>query len=279
MKKILLAINATDPDHQSIDFACYIGRLTKSIITGVFLENLMADESPVVKNADGVPYIDWNIDETSAAYKQKKALIDKNIELFKDCCERKAVRSASHIVSGIPSNEMIAESRYADLIILDSATSFNRVYEGRPTEFVKAVLKDAECPVLIAPASFEGIDEVIFTFDGSRSASFAIRQFTNLFPELGEKKAIVLHISKDGVWDNVDKQKFLEWMKMHYSAIGFQLLEGNTDDRLFDYLFKRKNSFIVMGAYGRSALSRFFHPSQADLLINVMTQPIFITHL
>jgi nucleotide-binding universal stress UspA family protein len=279
MKKILLAINAANPDSQSIDFACYIGRLTRSIVTGVFLENLVADESPVLKGTQGVPYLDWDIDENSPAYIQKKALIDKNVESFKDCCERKGVRSSHHMAEGTPASEMIAESRYADLIIIDSATSFNKAYEGRPTDFVKTVLKDAECPVLIAPASFEGIDEIVFTFDGSRSAAFAIRQFTNLFPELGETKAVVLHVSKDGEWHDGDKQKFLEWMKMHYSLIGFHVMEGNTDDRLFDYLFKRKNSFIVMGAYGRGALSRFFHHSQADLLINVMTQPIFVSHM
>lgn len=278
MKKILLALNATNPDSQAIDFACYIGRLTKSIITGVFLENLVADETPVVKTTQGMPYMDWDIDEQSPSFKQKKALIEKNIEMFADCCERKGVRSSIHRSAGVPSREIIAESRYADLIIVDAATSFNKVYEGRPTDFVKDVLKESECPVLVAPGSFEGVDEVVFTFDGSRSSAFAIRQFTNLFPELNDKKVVVLHVSKDGVWEETEKHKFLDWMKNHYSSIGFQQMTGDTDDRLFDYLFKRKNSFIVMGAYGRGALSRFFHHSQADFLINIMTQPIFISH-
>jgi len=47
----------------------------------------------------------------------------------------------------------------------------------------------------------------------------------------------------------------------------------------FDYLFKRKNMFLVMGAYGRNALSQFFKRSHADLLIETVTQPIFIAHL
>ncbi|PZR25561.1 MAG: hypothetical protein DI535_17905 [Citrobacter freundii] len=278
MQKILLAINATDPDTQSIDFACYIGRLTKSIITGVFLENLVADETPVIRGTRGAPYLDWDLDEHSPEYLKKKALIEKNIEMFGDCCERKSVRSSVHRAAGVPSKEMIAESRYADLIIVDSATSFNKAYEGRPTDFVKDVLKGSECPVLIAPGSFEGIDEIVFTFDGSRSSAFAIRQFTNLFPELNDEKVVVLHISKEGSWEGIEREKFLEWMKMHYSSVGFHIMAGNTDDRLFDYLFKRKNCFIVMGAYGRSALSNFFRHSEADFVINLMTQPIFISH-
>lgn len=276
MKRILLAINAVSPDSQAIDFACYIGRLTKSIVTGIFLENLVADERPVINT--GMPYLEWGIDEDAPEYIQKKALIEKNIESFKDCCERKSVRSSYHAAPGMPSSEIIAQSRYADLLILDASTSFNNVYEGRPTDFVKSVLKDSECPVVIAPGSFEGIDEIVFTYDGSRTAAFAIKQFAALFPELNDKKAVVLHINQEGIWDGKDKQGFLEWMKMHYSAIGFQVLAGNVEDKLFDYLFKRKNVFIVMGAYGRSSISRFFRHSQADMLINIMTQPIFISH-
>ncbi|RYG40008.1 MAG: universal stress protein, partial [Chitinophagaceae bacterium] len=209
MQKILLAINAVSPDSQSIDFACYIGRLTKSVITGVFLENLVADEKPVVKTGEGLPYMDWDLDEHSPEYQKKNALIEKSIEMFNDCCDRKSVRSAVHRAAGVPSREIIEESRYADLIIVDSATSFNKTYEGRPTEFVKDVLKDAECPVLVAPGSFEAIDEIVFTFDGSRSSAFAIRQFTSLFPELGEVKAVVLHVSKDGIWREAEQQRFL----------------------------------------------------------------------
>lgn len=278
MKRILLAIDATKPDTQAIDFACYIGRLTRSVVTGFFLENFAADEAPVVNTVQGTRYLDWSIDETDPAFKQKKALIDKNIDSFKDCCERKSVRSTCRLAEGLPAAEIIAESRYADLIILDAATSFNKIYEGRPTEFVKNVLKDAECPVIIAPGSFEGIDEIVFTYDGSRSAAFAIKQFTLLLPELNDKTAIVLHIDKDQEWSGPEKDKFLDWMKTHYSFIGFKVLTGNTEDRLFDYFFKRKNVFIVMGAYGRGNLSRFFRRSQADMLINIMTQPIFISH-
>lgn len=279
MKRILLAIDATNPDTQAIDFACYLGRLTRSVVTGFFLENFVADEAPVLKKVQGTPYLDWDIDETSAEFKEKKALIEKNMDSFRDCCDRKSVQSVFRTAEGLPAAEIIAESRYADLIILAASTSFNRVYEGRPTEFVKKVLKEAECPVIIAPESFEGIDEIVFTYDGSRSAAFAIKQFTQLLPELNDKTAVVLHINKEGAWEGPDKQKFLDWIKTHYSSIGFKVLAGNTEDRLFDYLFKRKNVFIVMGAYGRSSVSRFFHRSEADLLINVMTQPIFISHL
>jgi hypothetical protein len=278
VKRILLAIDATNPDPQAIDFACYIGRLTKSDITGFFLENLVANEEPSLKQTGGIPRMEWEVDEKGTDFQHKKSLTEKNIALFHNCCERKSVQSKSLVVSGIPAKELIAESRYADLIIIDAATSFNKLYEGTPTEFVRDTLKDAECPVIIAPDSFEGIDEIVFTYDGTKSSSFAIKQFTLLFPELREKKATVLHVTESGEWNSTDKQHFLDWVQPHYTMLGLKSMTGDAGYGLFDYLFKRKNTFIVMGAYGRSNLSRFFRHSQADLLINTMTQPIFISH-
>jgi len=278
MEKILLAIDAVNLNMPALDFAGYIGRLTNSKVTGVFLENLVADEKPVLKKAYGTRYLDWEIDESSPQYQDKRQLIEKNISLFKEACEKRSVRCNIHRDRGTPAHEIINESRYADLLITDASTSFNKRYEGMPTEFVKDILKEAECPVIVAPQAFDGIDEIIFAYNSSKSAAFAIKQFTYLFPEFDDRKVIVLQVNNEGVWADHDKYNLREWLQNRYSSIGFEAVKGNAEDKLFDYVFKRKNAFIVMGAYGRNALSRFLKPSRADLLIKTITQPIFISH-
>jgi hypothetical protein len=278
MDKILLAIDAVRLPMPAIDFACYIGRLTHSKLTGVFLENLVADEKAVLKKAYGSPYVDWEIDESSPQFQDKKQLIEKNIALFKEACENRSVRCTIHRDRSTPAAEIINESRFADLVITDASMSFSKKYEGMPTAFVKDLLEEAECPVILAPPVFDGIDEVIFTYDGSKSAAFAMKQFSYLFPELDDRKVLVLQVNKQGVWADKDKHNLREWLQNRYSAIGFEALKGETDDKLFDYMLTRKNSFIVMGAYGRNALSRFFKPSHADHLIKTIAPPIFIAH-
>ena len=278
MQKILLAIDAVNLSMPALDFACYIGRLTNSKVTAVFLENLVADEKPVLEKAYGNRYLDWKIDESSASYQDKRQLIEKNISLFKEGCENRSVRCNIHRDRGTPAPEIIAESRYADLIIVDASTSFTKKYDGSPTKFVKDILKESECPVIIAPENFDGIDEIIFTYDSSKSAAFAIKQFTYLFPEFDDRKVIILQVNREGLWIDQDKYNFKEWLQTRYSSIDFEVLEGKTEDKLFDYLFKRKNVFVVMGAYGRNSLSKLFKASHADLLIRTITQPIFIAH-
>jgi len=278
MEKILIAIDAVNANPHSLDFACYLGRLTNSKITGVFLENLIEDEKLVLQEDHGARYVSWEVDKGSQAFQNKMETIEKNLRLFKDACDKRGVRYSVHRDSGDPAREIIRESRYADLLITDAETSFNRKFDGVPTEFVKDVLKDAECPVIIAPESFEFIDEIVFTYNASKSSLFAIKQFCYLFPELDDKKITVLQIEDDDDSTEPEKEKFKEWISGHYSSIGFETLKGDPETELFAHLLRKQKVFIVMGAYGRSNLSQLFKHSRADLLIKTVTQAIFIAH-
>lgn len=278
MEKILLALDGTSVNENVLDFACYLGRLSNSKITAAFLENLAANEKPVLEQMHGVSYMNWVVDKNSEEYKSKMDTVEKNISLFKDSCEKRSVRYSIHRDEGLPAKEIIEESRYADVLLLDAETSFSKKFEGVPTEFAKDVLKDSECPVVIAPESFDGIDEIVFTYNGTKSSMFAIKQFTYLFPQLDEKKITVVMVDEEGLCSEEEIEKFKEWISGHYSSIGFQVLKGNTETELFAYLLKKNNIFIVMGAYGRSAVSRLFKHSHADLLIKTITQAIFIAH-
>jgi hypothetical protein len=279
MEKILLAIDAINPDKNALEFACYLGRLTKSKVTGVFLENLAAEDRPMLQEMNGMKYVDWGIDIKSNEYKSKMELIERNISFFKAGCINREVNYSLHRDRGVPARELIEESRFADVIVVDAETSFNRRYEGSPTEFVKDILKKAECPVIISPESFKAVDEIIFTYDRSSSSAFAIKQFTYLFPQFYNKKVSIIQVNEAGEWHDPDKYKFNEWLKEHYTNLHFEALKGEPGSKLFDYLFNRKNMFLVMGAYGRNALSQFFKRSHADLLIKTVSQPIFIAHL
>jgi len=206
-------------------------------------------------------------------------LIERNISIFKEGCINRGVCSTVHRDRGVPAHELIEESRFADIIIADSETSFNKRYEGIPTEFVRDILKKAECPVIIAPENFDAVDEIIFTYNGSASSVFAMKQFTYLFPQFHNKKVSIIQVNKQGKWEDSHRYKFNEWLKEHYDDLHFEALKGEADSNLFDYVFGKGNIFLVMGAYGRNSLSRFFKRSRADLLIEIAMRPIFIAHL
>src|SRR5436190_2856084 len=112
MDKILLVIDGIEPSIPALDFACYLGRLTRSKITGVFLENQPAEQKPVLKTVHGSPILDWELDEASPEYVGKQKMIEANITRFKEACTCRSVQCNVHRDTGVHANEIISESRH-----------------------------------------------------------------------------------------------------------------------------------------------------------------------
>lgn len=278
MEKILMALDGGSPGKDILSFGIYLSRLTHSKITGVFLENQPANERPVVKKMYDGTYVEWEVDENSTAWQKKMQQIDQSIEQFKAFYANHDIETCVHRDQGIPVKELMVETRYADLLVVDAATTFRNEFEKLPTAFVEDMLAKAECPVVVSPASFDGIDEIVFAWDGSQSAAFAIKLFTYLFPQLNDKKATIVHAREGEAGNASGKPKMQEWLEHHYSTIQWEELPGDADTALFGYLLKKKKVFMVFGAYGRSVVSRFFRHSHAEKVIKTVTQPIFIAH-
>ncbi|HEX2848404.1 MAG TPA: universal stress protein [Chitinophagaceae bacterium] len=277
MQKILIAINGEELNEQALNFACAIARIKGSPLTGIFLENMVENEQLIWKVTGGGNYPEWETDEHSKILEAKAKKINANIEKFRAVCQANQVLCKVHEDKSVPSREVETESRFADLLIVDACMSF-KGYTGTPSDFVQQILRHAECPVIVAPESFTAINEIVFLYDGSKNAAYAIKQFTYLFPELYDKRVIVFRISEDGIWQDHERQQMQEWLQQRYSAIGFEVQKGDVKDKIFDYLLKRENNIIVMGSYGRTALSRFFSHSDADFVINAIPRPLFISH-
>ena len=180
---------------------------------------------------------------------------------------------------GEPIQEIVFESRFADLMVIDPEISFYNRDEPLPSHFVKEVLMKAECPVLLAPEKFDDIEEVVFCYDGSASSVFAIKQFSYLLPELYDKKVLLLEISQSTEERFTERhQRMMDWLRNHYHSVYFHSLYGEIKEELFHFFFMKRSMFVVIGAYGRSILSNFFKKSNADILIRTVDLPIFITH-
>jgi nucleotide-binding universal stress UspA family protein len=277
MEKILLAMDAKNINVLTVDFACFLARLTNSRLIGVFLEDLLSEERPIYSEFEKLHPEEGQSAAIDAVAPRTRAT-EENIRLFKHTCECRSTVPNIHRDRGIPLDEIIEESRFADLLIVDAETSFTRKKGSLPGKFVKDVLQEAECPVIIAPYSFNSIDEIIFAYNGSESSVFAIKQFTYLFPEWKHKKVLVINVRDRD--DNAieDQFKMKEWLKQHYGNVELKVLTGDSSDQLFGYLIDKKDAMVVIGAYGRSMLSSLFKPSHAHLIVKTVNLPIFITH-
>ena len=271
-----MAIDSLNLDENAVQFATYLARLTDSNLTAIFLQDLVREDAVVLPLGEDGSSGEVIMIRESADDQDSVELRDENIQLFRELVREAGIPASVYLDNGDPARGIIAESRYADLLVIDPATSFSALYDGPPTRFVKDILQEANCPVVISPKSFEDIDNIIFCYDGSKSSLFAMKQFSYLFPELRSKRAKVIDLVT-GEFAG-DKEGVTEWLKYHYDDAEWIAAEPEVTDALFNYLLRKKNDFVVMGAYGRGLLASFFEEDFEEGTTRTTTLPIFVAH-
>jgi hypothetical protein len=276
MEKILVLMDPVKPGNHALEFACFLRRQTPSNITCILLD-YPETSRPIYRDLHGFPvaFAGQDLRKNQIASEArteahisalKKEYAGMNVD-FK--INRNYIQSEEDI---------LRESRFADLLILDAGMMSHKESEGSPTTFVRDILKKSACPVMVAPEDFKELEEIVFCNNNTPDSIFAIKQFSHLFPQLQKIKLTILQVTENSEKETSGESQLAEWLKSHYHDFRFEMFSGDINHILFDYLFKRNNIFIVMGAYGRSALSTFLKKSTAGPLIKIITQPVFISH-
>lgn len=276
MKKILAAFDGTRYSEGASKYAIEIAKATNSMLVGVFIQDMRYMNFTYAYAWDQ-PFVDFNSIE--ASQKEEKEKIDLNIKLFHTACDAKGVHHKVHLDKGVPLQELLTESVFADFIIIDSQTSFFSLGDKNPSPFLQDFLSDSHCPVLIVPHHYTFFDKAVLCYDGSPSSVYAIKMFSYLFPELEDLKTIIVTVNEQSSTHVKEGWNFKDLIRVHFQASEYEVLKGNAEQELINYLKRNgENAIIVMGSYGRNALSRLFHQSLSNRVIQEINVPVFITH-
>lgn len=272
MKRLLIAAGDKLLSPATIDFGCYLAKLSKSELTGVFLQTPEHEEAPVSRMRLAT--------YTAVSPKAVSGRYDHQVKTFQEACASRNVTGRVKTEKLMAWDEFLAETRFADALIMDSDFTIHaQALEAYPSHHAKKLLHEAECPIVIAPLSFERVDEIILTYDGTKSSAFAIRQFIQLFPELRDMKTTILEVwSEEDETHRSDQASLSEWLGNHFSNVDYVLLQGDVQSRLLEFLLARPYSFVVMGGFGRSRTSRIFQPSATGTVVKMVSSPVFVAH-
>lgn len=277
MKKILAAFDGTKYSEGASKYAIEIAKATNSMLVGVFIQD-MRYLSYTYAYAWDQPFIDFTSIE--ASQKEEKEKIELNIKLFHRHCEEKGVHHKVHLDKGVPLQELLQESIFSDLIIIDENTSFFSLSDKKPSPFMKDFMADSYCPVLIVPHSYRFFDRAVFCYDGSPSSTYAMKMFSYLFCELDDLKYTIVSVNEKSTNHLKEGDNIKDLVKAHFKNAEYEVLHGNAEEELLKYLKSGRadHAMVVMGAYGRNAMSRFFHESLSNKVIDETHLPVFITH-
>ncbi|WP_341835667.1 hypothetical protein WJU16_22840 [Chitinophaga pollutisoli] len=279
MEKIVIVLQGREWAINSIDFACYLAQEGRSRIQGYFLEEPVYEELPRLRRIGGLAYVEPIISADIPEEQSAHAFLQRRMENFVTHCQGKGIVTTASALPADRLGELIQQTKFADLLVVDAAAvPGSQPPDSIPSPTVQYILSAAQCPVFIAPVSQMHPEHVIFCYDGSASAVLAMKQFAYLFPELSGLKATAVCVGDNDQPDAEEVRALTTWMSRHFAFNEFVSLHGKLEDVLYPFVLKHSKAILVMGAYGRGAVSRFFTQSSADYFIGTLSCPIFITH-
>lgn len=277
MKKILAVFDGLKYSTATTSYAVDIAKKSGADLIGISLEDFM---NRSFKFYD-------TVDEKGVSYAKMKQLIQKDkktremsVIKFGAYCDDEGINYSIHHDKNVAIQELLHESIYADMIIIDSSETFTKYAEDLPTGFIRDLLIDVECPVLLVPNEYKPIQKISLLYDGEPSSVYAIKMLSYMLEPFKYLPIEVITVKNPKQILNVpDNRLMREFMESHFSEAVYTVLKGLPEEEVSTHLKKSKqNSLVVLGAYRRSRVSRWFRESMADVLMKQLKLPLFIAH-
>lgn len=277
MKKIIAAIDGLKYSESTAQYAAQMTREINGHLVGVFNESpdyhdyaiydLAFEDAPL---QDGLPELDEHDKITRAAA----------VANFTETCRTAQINSSIHRDKRAAMPQLLYESIFADLLVIDKHETFSRFDQDLPTSFIRNLLENAQCPVLVVPREFESIEKIILLYDGGPSSVYAIKMFSYLLSPFKKMPVEVLSVKPAGHDLHLpDNRLMKEFMKRHFPQAAYKVTQGEPASEIIKYLKNRhQDELVVLGAYQRGMVSRWLKTSMADILMTQLKTPLFIAH-
>ena len=278
MKMFLAAFDGFNMSKSTLDYAIQLTKTANAHLVGVFLDEFIYRSYNVVKVIKTYENYEEKMKELDAKDKKKR---DDAAQQFQKACSKAGINFSIHRDKGFAINDLKKESMFADLIVINEDETFTKYKQESPTRFMKDLLSDVQCPVLVVPKNFKTINKIVLLYDGGPSSLHAIKMFSYLFGSLLDEPVEVL-TAKDHFMATTrvpDNKLMREFIKRHFPKANYAVVKGEAEEQIIAHLRNHKeNALVVLGAYRRSELSRWFKTSMADTLMKKLDTPLFIAH-
>jgi nucleotide-binding universal stress UspA family protein len=278
MKKIIAAMDGLKFSESTKNYAVQLAKESSAHLVGVFLDDFTYTSYKIYdlihEKGGFIGSAQRHLDKKDA---KKRAAA---VQSFEKACQAAGLEYTVHHDRGFALQDLLHESIYADLLIIDSRETLSHYNEKAPTEFIRDVLSQVQCPVIVIPHIFKPVNKLVLLYDGEPSSVHAIKMLSYTLPSLKTHPAEAISVKPAKDTLHVPDNKLMkEFMKRHFPKATYTVLKGMAESEIVGYLKKEKATpLIVLGAYRRSRVSRWFRPSMADLLIRELKFPLFIAH-
>jgi nucleotide-binding universal stress UspA family protein len=277
MKKMIAAFDGLKYQEANAEYAIELAKQSHTHLVGIFLDDMIYHS---YRFADLIVNDEVSDRKVKELNEKDKATRKQSIHLFKSACERAGIEFSIHHDRNVAIKDLLHESIYADMLVICKKENFSNYHDKFPSDFLSDVLADVQCPVMVVPEKYKPLQSLIFLYDGDPSSVYAIKMFCYSLAVLRYLPAKVLSVKPVKQSLHLPDNKLMkEFTNQHLPKAEYVVLKGEAENTILTYLQQQKDeALVVLGAYRRGRISRWFRPSMADMLMKNTNFPLFIAH-
>jgi hypothetical protein len=277
MNKIIVALDGLRYSESAARYAREWSKEQKAFLTGVFLDDPTYTGFKIYETV-----LDSGISDEQLKVLKKKDT-DARIEAadnFSEQCKSAGLQHRIHHDKKIAINDLIKETRFADLLVINRHETFSHHEQDFPSRFLKMLMNETECPLALVPASYKPVEKIILLYDGRFTSVFSMRQFAFLFSNYAHLPIELFCVrAMDEDLHLPDHWYLKEWMRRHFKQVNYHVVKGIPETEIIRFLKEQPDhSLLVMGARRRIVLSRWMRTGLLESILLEKDIPVFIAH-
>jgi hypothetical protein len=274
MKKISAAFDGLKFEEATLKYAIEAADKSKAALSGVFLDDPLYHSYYLYVTSEPPSTMTGRIKRLNKNDRQSR---DHAAAVFEETCKQAGLSYIIHRDKSFALEELIKESIYSDLLIINTTETFTEYNDRVPTHFISSLLSTTQCPVFVVPENYVPVERIILLFDGKPASVQAIKMFGYMMPWLTSLPAEVLTVIEPKEHRLPDETLMREFIQCHYPDATYTVLRGDAKEEIVKHLKASPlPALVVCGAYQRSTVSMWFKASMADTLMRELASPLFI---
>ncbi len=276
VKRILVPLDSSAFSDGAAETACRIAKVHEAEVAGVAVLDSPEIRSSVVP-AIG-PYYPMMMEAVQAKVNHADKILSDCLDRFSGICSKAGIRHIETEYEGIPAQKLLESSIFFDLVVMGLETSFHFETRGGRGDTLDKMLDRTATPLLaVPPSGLETVEKVTIAFDGSFSASRALRDFISFGrpydPEILIATAALPDAEADFLLNNA---------RALLSAHGYTNIATRAFDKSIDVAISGdvidSSDLVVAGIHSRSKFKAFFVGSFTLELIERGDTALFLSH-
>ncbi|MBC7292971.1 MAG: universal stress protein [Thermoleophilia bacterium] len=272
---LLVPIDSSIYARSATTHAVELGKLYQARLTGLYVLDVRYLEMP--------PYLDYSYTFEAVpptllpldVLEKFRAKSERLLAEFREVGEKAGLEVETRTEEGVPSQVIADLGRSFDLVIMGKRGEHAKWGRDLLGSTAENVIRRADTPVLLVEEEARGLANLLLLFDGSGSASRALKLAADLAAHTGAS-LWVLTVDDDrehGLSVQEEARTYLEPLGLD---VAYRLEEGRVTRVALALLEEQDCDLVVVGRQGHSALHHLILGSTAEHLMRAVERPVLL---